>query len=397
MDRRILSPFVPLAFVFLAALAVIPFAQNAVSGETRVDSPAATAWSFAVSGDSRNCGNVVMPAIATGVMHHGASLYWHLGDFRALYNFDEDIQHEPEHLARPLSISDYEQVAWDDFLQNQIAPFAHVPVFLGIGNHETVPPHTRELYLIQFADWLETPKLREQRLRDDPHAYWLTAYYHWIERGVDFINLDNATEDQFDDTQLAWVEKVLRAESANPEIPTIVVGMHEALPESIAKGHSMNQSPAGTESGRRVHQDLLKAQNEGHKRVYILAGHLHNFMGESSTRSTGARMAMSFPAGSSVRPALSVMRCPKIPRTRALQKRMCMASCSEASKQTSRLTSLFNTCANLIFRRRSSNASRRHLSTGVLRKIPLRIEAAHFKRKVSSCPLPHRIQRRNPR
>jgi hypothetical protein len=219
-----------------------------------------------------------MPAIAAGVKQRGASFYWHLGDFRALYKFDEDIQHEPDHIARPLSIAEYEQIAWDDFLQNQIAPFAPVPVFLGIGNHETVPPHTRELYLIQFADWLEAPKLREQRLRDDPQAHRLIAYYHWIERGVDFINLDNATEDQFDDAQVAWFEKVLRADSASTEVRSIVVGMHKALPDSFSKGHSMNESPAGTESGRRVYRDLLKAQNEAHKHVYALASHSHYFM-----------------------------------------------------------------------------------------------------------------------
>ena len=34
-----------------------------------------TPWSFTVSGDSRNCGNVVMPAIAAGThVHHGVFL-----------------------------------------------------------------------------------------------------------------------------------------------------------------------------------------------------------------------------------------------------------------------------------------------------------------------------------
>jgi calcineurin-like phosphoesterase family protein len=278
MRRKILLSLLAPALVLFAALALIPSAQTTIFGKNRPASGGEPAWSFAVSGDSRNCGDVVMPAIAEGVKQQGASFYWHLGDFRALYNFDEDIQHEPEHLARPLSISDYEQVAWDDFLKNQIAPFAPVPVFLGIGNHETVPPHTRELYLIQFADWLEAPKLREQRLHDDPRAHRLTAFYHWIERGVDFINLDNATEDQFDDAQLAWFEKVMQADAASPEVRTIVVGMHKALPDSISKSHSMNESPAGTESGRRVYRDLLKVQNDGHKRVYVLASHSHYFM-----------------------------------------------------------------------------------------------------------------------
>lgn len=235
-------------------------------------------FSFAVSGDSRNCGDVVMPAIASGVKKSGASFYWHLGDFRALSNFDEDIQHQPEHIATPLGISAYEQIAWDDFLQNQIAPFGDLPVFLGIGNHETVPPHTREQYLVQFADWLDQPALRRQRLLDDPNDHRLKAHYHWIVGGVDFINLDNASEDQFDSDQMEWFEKVLTADSSNSQVKTIVVGMHEALPESISLGHSMNQFLEGTVSGRRVYADLLKAQKEAHKRVYVLASHSHYFM-----------------------------------------------------------------------------------------------------------------------
>jgi hypothetical protein len=42
---------------------------------------------FAVSGDSRNCGDIAMPAIAAGVRKDGAQFYWHLGDYRAIYDF----------------------------------------------------------------------------------------------------------------------------------------------------------------------------------------------------------------------------------------------------------------------------------------------------------------------
>jgi len=105
----------------------------------------------------------------------GAIFYWHLGDFRAIYEFDEDIQHQPEHLAKPLDIIDYEEIAWDDFIRNQITAYESFPFFLGIGNHETISPKTREQYIIQFADWLDAPKLREQRLRDDPFSHKLTT------------------------------------------------------------------------------------------------------------------------------------------------------------------------------------------------------------------------------
>ena len=50
-------------------------------------------------------------------------------------------------------------------------------------------------------------------------------YYHWIRGAVDFINLDNATEDQFDDAQMDWFEQLSR-DSKNSEIRSVVVGMH---------------------------------------------------------------------------------------------------------------------------------------------------------------------------
>lgn len=238
-------------------------------------SPQSQEWHFAVSGDSRNCGDIVMPAIAKDVNSNGSQFYWHLGDFRAIYDFDQDMQLRPR--PQPLLIIEYEQQAWDDFIENQINPFT-VPVFLGIGNHETIPPKTRDEYLVQFADWLNAPVIREQRLRDDPKDHRLKTYYHWMQGGVDFIYLDNATTDQFDDAQLGWVEKVLKLDAANPNVKTIVVGMHEALPDSLASVHSMGDYPTGVQSGRRLSADLLALRKSSHKPVYILASHSHFFM-----------------------------------------------------------------------------------------------------------------------
>jgi hypothetical protein len=235
-------------------------------------------WHFAVSGDSRDCGDVVMPAIAAGAIAHSAAFYWHLGDLRKIYDFDEDMRHEPEHLAKPMTIAGYEQVAWPDFIANQINAFGSLPFFLGIGNHDTIPPESRGLFIQQFADWLDTPVLHEQRLRDNPSNHMLQTYYHWIDRGIDFINLDNATPDEFDNAQMKWFGEVLQRDRDDAAIHTIVVGMHEALPESISAEHSMNESAQGTESGHRVYLDLLKMQNDTRKRVYVLASHSHYYM-----------------------------------------------------------------------------------------------------------------------
>ena len=237
------------------------------------------AWHFVTSGDSRNCGDVVMPGIAETAKKNQAAFYWHLGDLRAIYTFDEDIQHQPEHIAKPLPITDYESIAWPDFIESQIGAFGSIPFFVGIGNHETIPPlKTREDFLLQFADWFDTPLLIAQRLRDDPQDHRMKTYFHWIDRGVAFYYLDNATGEQFDGAQIRWFERVLAKDLAEPSITSIVTGMHKALPESISAGHSMNESLTGTESGRRVYADLLRAQNEAHKHVYVLASHSHYFM-----------------------------------------------------------------------------------------------------------------------
>jgi len=240
---------------------------------------AQSSWTFAVSGDSRNCGNVVMPAIAAGAERDHATFYWHLGDLRAIFAPDEDYLHEPEHRGHPVDKNKYLNDAWDDFIQNQLSFFGDMPVYVGIGNHETsYPPKTREEFVSKFDRWLNSPTLQKQRAADDPKDTAVRSYFHWIQRGVDFIYLDNATPDQFDAAQMTWFETVLRNAQGNPTVRSVVVGMHAALPESLAPGHSMSDSVIGTESGRQVYTDLLRFKQQTKKYVYILASHSHFYM-----------------------------------------------------------------------------------------------------------------------
>jgi hypothetical protein len=232
------------------------------------------AWRFAVSGDSRNCGDIVMPAIAVGVKRDQAEFYWHLGDYRAIYMIDEDYL-----AANPkTTVINYETDAWPDFIRHQLAPFGDLPVFLTMGNHETISPKTRSEYIPQFADWLNKPELQKQRLADDPKDHMLKTYYHWIDRGIDFITLDNSSTDQFDDNQLNWFKALLRRDETTDAIRTVVVGMHAALPDSLTTGHSMNDSAQQQASGRKAYQALLDFRNKTKKNVYVLASHSHFVM-----------------------------------------------------------------------------------------------------------------------
>jgi hypothetical protein len=259
--------FVTLPILMLSALAYAASPDDS-----------AKTWYFAVSGDSRNCGDIVMPAIAADAIKHNAAFYWHLGDLRKISGPDQDFIEERTQQGKATDLADYEKHAWDDFVQNQIKPWGDTPFFLGIGNHETTPPKTRAQFVAKFRKYLNRPELKQQRLKDDPAASQPRTYFHWMRDGIDFIYLDNATSDQFGPEQMKWVEGVLNRDSKDESIHTIVVGMHEALPESISANHSMNEYPSGTETGRRVYQMLLKIQNESHKIVYVLASHSHFFM-----------------------------------------------------------------------------------------------------------------------
>jgi len=247
-------------FLAAAALCVPPVAL------------AEAAWQFAVSGDSRNCGDVVMPSIADGARENKAKFYWHLGDLRAIYDFDNDFR-----ILHPkATIFEYLGTAWLDFQQNQIEQFGTMPFFLGIGNHDTLPPKTRDEFVLTFADWLNTPTIREQRLKDNPHDHTVRTYYHWVHDGIDFINLDNATPEQFDFAQVKWLSTVLQNDRQDVTIRAVVVGMHEALPQSLASGHSMGDSPDGEASGSVVYEQLLDIRKT--KPVYVLASHSHFVM-----------------------------------------------------------------------------------------------------------------------
>lgn len=235
-------------------------------------------WSFAASGDSRNCGDVVMPAIAADAMNHKVAFYWHLGDLRKISSPDEDFIQEHAQEGKPADLAMYEEHAWDDFVENQIKPWGETPFFLGIGNHETTPPKSRAAFEEKFQKYLDRPELREQRLKDDPKATQPKTYFHWMRDGIDFIYLDNAVGSEFETQQMQWVKGVLDRDRGDAAIHTIVMGMHEALPESISANHSMNESPEGIETGRRVYQMLLGMQNEARKTVYVLASHSHYFM-----------------------------------------------------------------------------------------------------------------------
>lgn len=258
------------AGVLLGSLVVVTGPRAATQGTDE--------WRFVASGDSRNCGDVVMPAIAKTATANHAAFFWYLGDLRAISRTDDDMTQEPARVLRPMTREEYLDAAWPDAIEHQIRPFGAIPFILGIGNHDVLPPKTRDGFIAQFSAWLDQPMLREQRLKDDPDATAPATYAHWIQRGVAFFSLDNASIDQMDDTQLEWFERTIGRDAADAAITSIVAGMHKPLPFSLAGGHSMNESPTGVASGLRVVAALQRARNESHKRVYALASHQHFYM-----------------------------------------------------------------------------------------------------------------------
>lgn len=276
----------------------------------KVNKPESGTWRFIVSGDSRNCGDIVVPTIAAhSLSRYQPAFYWHLGDLRAIYKIDEDMAAEAQKKGEYLSCKSYLPDAWPDFIKHQIAPFGATRFYVGIGNHEVIPPKTVGEFSSTFEDWLLTPRRQMvsvdskriasstspqcQAVAKQPYIASL-PYYHWIQGAVDFIYLDNSTGSftykkdktakDYSQDQLEWFECILELAQEDKTISTVVVGMHEALPHSNASSHAMCDAAIADpetrnescKSGERVYSDLLEFQKKKH--VYVLASHSHFYL-----------------------------------------------------------------------------------------------------------------------
>jgi len=94
--------------------------------------------------------------------------------------------------------------------------------------------------------------------------------------GIDFINLDNASVEQFDAAQMQWLRERLARDGQDRDVRAVVVGMHEALPGSFAHKHSMDDELIEKATGREAYALLLGLRAS--KPVYLLASHSHFVM-----------------------------------------------------------------------------------------------------------------------
>jgi hypothetical protein len=263
---------------------------------------ASNSWYFAVSGDSRDCGDVIMPKIAASLAatpkQNRAKFYWHLGDFRALYRIDCDIAKRTDPTTKCAQESTtnelkpteaYLKAAWPDFIEHQVTPFEHagIPIYLGIGNHETIN-RGRDEYRLVFKKWLTQKPIKKQRQADAKKKILSQVgdtYFHFVLKGVDFIYLDNSNiynpdlqtkkpDPGFSADQLTWLEAILKADETDKSIKGVVVGMHAALPESVSKNHAMDKTCESFCNGKRAYAMLEHFQASG-KQVLVLASHSH--------------------------------------------------------------------------------------------------------------------------
>ena len=319
---RVATIFLTINTVLLAILVVLYWKRSEVERQPGQEETQAAgtaplveldqgSWRFIVSGDSRNCGDVVMPTIAAhSARNFQPAFYWHLGDLRAIYKVDEDMAAEAQKQGEHLSCKSYLEDAWPDFIKHQIAPFGITRFYVGIGNHEVILPKKREGFSREFEDWLLTPRRQMEGVKKEDSAriaanqsaacqsvakttYLVPrTYYHWRQNGVEFIYLDNASGSFYfkteagaeDHSQEDWFDCVLDLAANDSSVKSVVVGMHEVLPYSRANNHSMCDHPenpneatsSGCKSGIHVFNQLVKVKE--HKPVYVLASHSHFYL-----------------------------------------------------------------------------------------------------------------------
>ena len=280
--------------------------QSASSISSSSSSSTSGNWYFAVSGDSRDCGDLIMPKIAQTIADNNQNapveFYWHLGDLRAIYRVDCDmgkmkdasfqcVKGDPSPNQTEAMKNKYLSEAWPDFINSQIKPFEKVgvPFYVGIGNHELIAPKTRDQFRQQFKQWLTKQTIQEQRAADRNRGIASKdgdTYFHFIWKDVDIIYLDNANiyddknpakqDPGFSEDELKWLDLVLKRDEGDPQVKGVIVGMHAALPESVSRSHAMDRNCASFCNGKRAYDRLALTQSRG-KKVYIMASHSHYF------------------------------------------------------------------------------------------------------------------------
>jgi hypothetical protein len=245
----------------------------------------AARFSFTVAGSSSDCGDVVMPAIAAAARRTQTRFHWHLGESRNGTTPDRDFLMERRYqtTATAPNRGDYQHLAIADAIEHQFRPFGDLPLYIGIGGRDDVRPMSRLEYRVALKERLDRPELAAQRAADGEDAVSQTplppTYFHWRYGGVEFINLDNATNYGFDPAQLRWFDAVLARAVADPSVRTLVVGMYAALPHGVAAARSMCASAAGVRSGLQVYRALVAARAAG-KEVHVLAAHAHSYLAQ---------------------------------------------------------------------------------------------------------------------
>ena len=201
-----------------------------------------------MSGDSRNCGDIVMPAIASGVLASRSEFYWHLGDFRAIYAFDEDM-------VPPALIGTAAQTADHHHLRDHcLARFHRSPVrALWHTSHPAEPRESRD-HPARHARTIPAYNLPTGWI----HLRCAHSACRTIRRIINCARtitgsiaisissrMDNAGPDKFDAAQLTWFHSVVDRAEKSPAIQTLVVGMHAALPGQLGRRPQHEQLGAG--------------------------------------------------------------------------------------------------------------------------------------------------------
>jgi len=222
------------------------------------------AWRFIVSGDSRNCGDVVMPTIAAHSAQFAPSFYWHLGRSAGdLAKLMKTWRSQRRTTARCWPATLIRDAPGPISLRTRLLLSAAC-VLRWHWQSRSHPAQNGGGFQAQFYDWLDQPAIQRQRLKDQEPGQ-PEPYYHWIQGGVDFIYLDNAAN-FFSEEQISWLAHRLDSAKSNSEVKSVVVGMHESLPDSIGNAHSMgdNQTelrarPSGERPTRRCWRSATKA------------------------------------------------------------------------------------------------------------------------------------------
>jgi hypothetical protein len=255
-----------------------PAQGTAAQATTPAGGPPAGTTRYIVGGDARDDLSHVVPWAFKQATARGASAFFFLGDMELT-------------------------PSWDSSFQKELNNLKPMPFYPAIGNHEVTLFGTQIGLITKIEKFLDPDQIQKNVDKFTKNFVGSAANpvplaplkgqvaFGTNVKTIHWVSLDNVSQPGFGPAQLEWLEGDLKAASADPSKPWIVVGMHKALygngTTTHAMGDPLEKNSASVEATVIAESNKALALFQQYGVKLVIASHEHLYAKLDSSKMGG--------------------------------------------------------------------------------------------------------------